>query len=58
MEVRLTNLNIAETLEDPGIEVDFDDVRLDAVFIPEPTTFSLATLALLALLANGRRRRA
>lgn len=28
LEVRLINLNLAETPEDPGIEVDFDDVQL------------------------------
>lgn len=30
LEIRLINLNEAETPEDPGVEVDFDDVRLDA----------------------------
>ncbi len=28
LEIRLINLNLAETPEDPGIEVDFDDVQL------------------------------
>ncbi|HKQ50355.1 MAG TPA: hypothetical protein VJZ71_19940 [Phycisphaerae bacterium] len=28
LEVRLINLNMIDTSEDPGIEVDFDDVRL------------------------------
>jgi len=28
LTIRLINLNLAETPEDPGIEVDFDDVRL------------------------------
>jgi len=30
IEIRLINLNFQDTPEDPGIEVDFDDVRLDA----------------------------
>lgn len=30
LEIRLMNLNELDTPEDPGIEVDFDDVRLDA----------------------------
>lgn len=30
LEIRLMNLNVAETPEDPGIEVDFDDVQLTA----------------------------
>ena len=30
LEIRLINLNMQDTPEDPGIEVDFDDVRLDA----------------------------
>ncbi len=33
-------------------------LNLIAVHVPEPTTLSLATLALLGLLAHGRRRRA
>ncbi len=28
LEIRLINLNVADTAGDPGIEVDFDDVRL------------------------------
>lgn len=34
--VRLINLNIAGTPQTPGIEVDFDDVRLDASPVPPP----------------------
>lgn len=36
LEVRLINLNIPGTPTEPAIEVDFDDVRLDASPIPPP----------------------
>lgn len=60
LEIRLTNLNVAETPENPGIEVDFDNVRLDAtslrgVSAPEPS--SLALLALMGGLAGMRGRK-
>lgn len=37
LEIRLINLNLADTPENPGIEVDFDDVQLTA----EPNTMPL-----------------
>lgn len=36
LEIRLINLNTAQTIDNPGIEVDFDDVRLIAE--PRPTS--------------------
>jgi len=36
LSIRLTNLNQLGTVDEPGIEVDFDHVRLDATAVPEP----------------------
>lgn len=36
LTIRLVNLNMLGTPQAPGIEVDFDDVRLDAQTIPPP----------------------
>lgn len=58
LEIRLINLNIAETQENPGIEVDFDNIRLDATALraaPEPS--SLALLALVGSMIGIRSRR-
>ena len=41
LEVRLTNLNEEDTPEDPGIEVNFDNVRLDANEVPEPASSAM-----------------
>jgi hypothetical protein len=49
LEIHLLNLNIPGTPAEPGIEVDFDDVRLDAVNVPEPSTLTLALLAFAGL---------
>jgi len=51
--IRLVNLNAA-----PGIEVNFDNIRLDATAIPEPATFaSLLGIVTLALAVFRRRAR-
>jgi len=57
LEIRLINLNTADTPQFPGIEVDFDDVRLDAVAVV-PSPASSALIGLGTLLIAGRRRRA
>ena len=36
LSIRLTNLNQLGTQDEPGIEVDFDHVQLDATAVPEP----------------------
>lgn len=43
LEIRLINLNLEDTPGNPGIEVDFDDVRLDAA--PAPGACNAADLA-------------
>ena len=54
LEIRLTNLNLAGTPQEPGIEVDFDDVRLDAVAVPEPArALQLGAGALALAVAAG-----
>jgi hypothetical protein len=47
LEIRLINLNVAETPEEPGIEVDFDAVALEA------TAVNLANLAALGECLGG-----
>jgi hypothetical protein len=45
--IRLVNLNEPATLANPngdGIEVNFDNVQLEAVLIPEPSTITLMML--------------
>jgi hapalindole H/12-epi-hapalindole U/12-epi-fischerindole U synthase len=40
LRVRLINLNVAQTPENPGIEVDFDDVRLSSQPLVCPADFN------------------
>lgn len=54
--VRLVNLDLPGSFAAPAIEVDFDDVRLTAAPVPEPTTVAL-WLAGLALTGLGVVRR-
>jgi hypothetical protein len=56
LAIRLVNLNTPGTEEAPGIEVDFDDVRLDATAVPEPSRAALAAAALIALATKLARR--
>lgn len=49
--IRLVNLN------GPGIEVNFDDVRLDAVAVPEPSSFALMGGVAAAWWVKRRRRK-
>lgn len=54
LEIRLINLNIAGTLDEPGIEVDFDHLRLDASPIPLPPALGLLAAALAGLVVLSR----
>ncbi|MCB1744872.1 MAG: hypothetical protein KDK91_31185 [Gammaproteobacteria bacterium] len=57
LEIRLINLNIPGTADAPGIEVDFDNVRLDASPVPLPgAVYLLGSVLLLPLLRTRRRR--
>jgi hapalindole H/12-epi-hapalindole U/12-epi-fischerindole U/hapalindole U synthase len=47
LTIRLVNLNLPGTPDEPGIEVDFDQVLLQAVPIPEPSSYALLALGLL-----------
>lgn len=51
ISIRLVNLNIPNS----GIEVNFDDVKLETTAVPEPSTLGLACAAALGLLARRRR---
>ena len=50
LTIRLINLNQAGTPAEPGIEVDFDNVRLDASPVPLPPAVVLFVAALAPLL--------
>jgi hypothetical protein len=50
------NLNTPGTPDEPGIEVDFDDVQLDATPVPSPSRAALGLGAIATLVALGRRR--
>ncbi|MBL8483093.1 MAG: PEP-CTERM sorting domain-containing protein, partial [Rhodocyclaceae bacterium] len=58
LEIRLINLNLPGTPGAPGIEVDFDDVRLDAapLGVPAPAVAPLLGAAALGWWAARRRR--
>ena len=56
LAIRLLNLNTPGTPDEPGIEVDFDDVHLEATALPAPSPSALALGAIAALVALSRRR--
>lgn len=56
LEVRLINLNQVDTPADPGIEVDFDDVRLIALPVaelPAASPWGLTTVGIIILLIGS-----
>lgn len=56
LEIRLINLNNLGTAEAPGIEVDFDNVRLDATPVPLPASLWLFVSGLAAFRVSGKKR--
>lgn len=56
LQVHVINLNQIDTPEFPGIEVDFDNVRLNATVVPEPASVGLMVVGLV-LLAPWRSKR-
>jgi hypothetical protein len=59
LTIRLVNLALPGNAAMPGIEVDFDNVQLTALAVPEPATWALwfAGFAALGLHARRRQRR-
>jgi len=56
LQIRLVNLNEVDlTFPNANLEVDFDNVRLTSVVVPEPS--SLALVAIFTTAVLGRRRR-
>jgi len=49
LAIRLVNLN------GPGIEVNFDDVRLDASPVPEPSSVGLVAIGMMCVLLKRHR---
>ena len=56
LAIRLVNLNTPGTPDEPGIEVDFDDVHLDATPVPAPSRVAQSLGAIATLVALCRRR--
>jgi hypothetical protein len=55
LEVRLVNLNIIDSVDDPGIEVNFDDVQLTAApagSIPAASQWGVLAMLLLVAIAG------
>ncbi len=57
LEVRVINLNMEDSQDDPGIEVDFDDVQLTATTVPEPGAGAVMLAAVVSGLGVRARRR-
>jgi hypothetical protein len=56
--IRLVNLNLAPEIGSPDLEVDFDNVRLDATPVPEPMGLFGGLLLLIGLGCAALRHRA
>ena len=55
--IRLLNLNVPATPSGPDLEVDFDNVTLDATGVPEPASLWLMSLGGIGMIVTLRRRR-
>ncbi len=62
LAIRLVNLNVIpdgyDATDSPDLEVDFDDVQLEATLIPEPGACLLLAVGWCGLLVSGGRGRA
>ncbi len=59
LSIRMVSLNVTDPnpdFADAELEVNFDNVRLDAVAVPEPAAAALISLGLVSLLVLRRRR--
>jgi hypothetical protein len=57
LQIRLVNLNqVDASFPNADLEVDFDNVRLDAVTVPEPGLFAVLCLAPILRLVGRRKR--
>jgi len=57
LEIRLYNRNQIDTVANPGIEVNFDNIQLDATAIPEPSSIFLLAIAAIPFSIRRTRNR-
>lgn len=57
LAIRLVNLHLPGTPQEPNIEVDFDDVQLVATAVPEPSAWILMLTTVMLSVSVGYRQR-